>query len=141
RVARLIVRYPWGGVSIQHNVRADRVVYVKVAPRHVGPVQAPASYRVPDCTTSPLGRSIATVRQQTSITSLRSGAASEPVQARDLYDLSTAMWKAWSAAPKNTAARNAAISYAAYRVLLWDASLDSNLGRTFAQLTSKLRDL
>ncbi len=33
-----------------------------------------------------------------------------------------------------TAAREAAISYAAYRLLLWRASYDANLGRTFALL-------
>jgi hypothetical protein len=63
------------------------------------------------------------------------------VQARDLFDLSTAMWKAWAAAPKSTSARNAAVSYAAYRVLLWDASFNSSLGRTFALLSNRLRDL
>jgi Na+-translocating ferredoxin:NAD+ oxidoreductase RnfD subunit len=141
RVASLIVRYPWGGVSIQHNVRADQVVDIKVAPRHVAPVTAAASYRLADCTSSPLGRSVATLWQEAAIAALRPGAASEPVQARDLFDLSTATWKAWAAAPESTSARNTAISYAAYRVLLWQASFDSNLGRTFALLTNRLRDL
>jgi Na+-translocating ferredoxin:NAD+ oxidoreductase RnfD subunit len=141
RVARLIVRYPWGGATILHNLRADRVVDVEVAPRRVAPVAAPASYRLPDCTAARSGRSTATSWQEAAIAGLRSGAASEPVQARDLFDLSTAMWHAWAAAPKSTAARNAAISYAAYRVLLWQASFDSNLGRTFALLTNELRDL
>src|SRR5262249_20768130 len=98
RVASLIVRYPWGGASILHNVRADRVVDVKVAPRHVAPIQAPASYRLPLCTASPRSNSIATFWQETAVAALRSGAASEPVQARNLFDLSTAMWTAWAAA-------------------------------------------
>jgi hypothetical protein len=141
RVASLIVRYPWGGASILHNVRADRVVDVKVAPRHVAPVTEPASYRLPDCTVTSHGRSLATVWEKTAIAALRSGAASDPVQARDLFDVSQAIWKAWSTAPKSTSAREAAISYAAYRVLLWDASFNSNLGRTFALLTNALRGL
>ncbi len=141
RVASLIVRYPWGGASILHDVRADRVVHVRVAPRRVAPATALTSYRLPACTTAPGGRSIATVWQQTAIAALRSGAAGEPVQARDLFDLSAAIWKAWAAVPKSTSARNAAISYAAYRVLLWDASFNSNLGRTFALLTNRLSDL
>src|SRR5262249_13986044 len=141
RVASLIVRYPWGGVSVQHNVRADQVLDVRVPPRIVAPVVTPNSYRLGDCTPSFLGRSIATFWQETAINALKSGAASEPVQARDLFDVSTAMWKAWAAAPKSKAARNAAISYAAYRVLLWQASVDSNLGRTFSQLTIALRRL
>jgi hypothetical protein len=65
----------------------------------------------------------------------RAGAGTRPL--RRLL----AMWNAWAAAPKSASARNAAISYAAYRVLLWQASFDSNLGRTFAQLTRKLRAL
>ena len=36
---------------------------------------------------------------------------------------------------------SAAISYAAYRVLLWDASFNSNLGRSFGILTRRLRSL
>lgn len=70
---------------------------------------------------------------------LRSGAASEPVQARDLFDLSSAMWKAWNATGPKTA--SAAISYAAYRLLLWQASFNSNLSRTFALLTNEMRAL
>jgi Na+-translocating ferredoxin:NAD+ oxidoreductase RnfD subunit len=141
RVASLIVRYPWGGASVLHDVRADRVVDVKVAPRPVARVTSPASYRLPDCTAATQGHSIATSWQETGIAALRSGAASEPVQARDLFDLSTAMWQAWAAAPKSASARDAAISYAAYRVLLWQASFDSNLGRTFVLLTNTLRGL
>ena len=41
----------------------------------------------------------------------------------------------------DASARDAAISYAAYRLLLWRASFDANLGRTFALLTSELRSL
>jgi Na+-translocating ferredoxin:NAD+ oxidoreductase RnfD subunit len=141
RAGSVSVRYPWGGESVLRNVRADRVVEIHVPPRRVTHVAAPASYRLPACTAATRGRSIATVWQETAIAALRSGAASEPVQARDLFDLSTAMRKAWTTAPKNALSRNAAISYAGYRVLLWDASFDSNLSRTFALLTSELRDL
>ena len=63
---------------------------------------------------------------------LHVGGASEPVQARDVFDVSSAMWYAWKAsAGSSAAARNVAISYAAYRVLLWDASFYANLSRTF----------
>jgi hypothetical protein len=56
--------------------------------------------------------------------------------------MSTAMWNAWKASRTDAAsARNAAISYATYRVLLWQASFDSNLSRTFALLTRRLRAL
>jgi hypothetical protein len=50
------------------------------------------------------------------------------------------MWRTWKAsAGEPTSARAAAISYAAYRVLLWDASFDSNLSQTFSELASDLR--
>ena len=140
RVARLTVRDPSGGASVLRNVRADRIVEVEV-PRHRAS-QAPGaavSYRLPACTPATDGRSIATVWDGAAVDALRSSTASEPVQARDLLDFSTAMWKAWKAsAPQDSPA---ALSYAAYRVLLWQASFDSNLSRTFALLTKQLRAL
>jgi hypothetical protein len=141
-VVGVTVRYPWGGETVLHNIRTDRIVEVKV-PRRPTPqtVRTTGSYRLPACTPETGVGSIATIWEETAADALRSGAASEPVQARDLFDVSLAMWKAWAAAPKSASARNAAISYAAYRVLLWQASFDSNLSRTFAQLTRKLRAL
>ena len=135
--ARLTVRYPWGGESVLRDVRGDRIVEVKVPPQHAPQASGrSASYRLPACTPATGGRPIATVWDETAVDALRSGAASEPVQARDLYDLSTAMWNAWKAS-----GTNAAISYAAYRVLLWQASFNSNLSRSFALLTRQLRAL
>ena len=71
---------------------------------------------------------------------LRLGGASEPVQARDLFDLSTAISQAWHAT-SGQQSRETAISYAAYRLLVWRASYGANLERTFAQLTGRLRGL
>ena len=137
RVGRLTVRYPWGGESVLRNVHADQVVEVAVPPRRVPQPSASTSSHA--CTPSTNGRSIATIWDETAVAALRSGAAGEPVQARDLFDLSLAMWNAWKAsAPKNAPT---AISYAAYRVLLWDASFNSNLSETFALLTKELRSL
>ena len=136
------VRYPWGGESVLHNVRADRVVAVKVPRQRAVHVAAPASYRLPACRPATGGRSIATVWDETAVDALRSGGASEPVQARDLFDVSSAMWAAWKTSARDGASdRDAAISYAAYRVLLWQASFDSNLSRTFALLTREMRAL
>jgi Na+-translocating ferredoxin:NAD+ oxidoreductase RnfD subunit len=142
-VARLSVRYPGGGESVLRNLRADRIVEVSAPrPRPLG-ASAPASYRLPACTAATGRRSIATTWTETAVDALRSGAASEPVQARDLFAVSAAMWNAWKKAsgPDLASARNAAISYAAYRVLLWEASFDSNLDRSFALLTRELRAL
>jgi Na+-translocating ferredoxin:NAD+ oxidoreductase RnfD subunit len=141
-VASVSVHYPWGGESVVHSVRADRIVDVDVPRRPAVHSRASASYRLPACTPATHGRSAATVWQETAVAALRSGAASQPVQARDLFNLATAMWNANSAEKRAPlSARNAAVSYAAYRVLLWQASFDSNLGRTFALLTRQMRAL
>jgi hypothetical protein len=140
RVSRLVVRYPWGGKSTLTGVRADRIV--EIASPLPAPVRArpSASSVLAHCTRANLhGRSIATFWNETAVLALREGRAAEPVQARDLYDLSTAAWAAYGKA--NAAGREAAISYASYRLLLWRASFDSNLGRTFALLTERLRSL
>jgi hypothetical protein len=60
--------------------------------------------------------------------------AAEPVQARDLLAVATAMSNA-------ARAGDAAISFAAYRVLVWRASFGANLARTFALLERRLRAL
>ncbi|MGH3002976.1 MAG: FG-GAP-like repeat-containing protein [Gaiellaceae bacterium] len=156
KVAALTVRYPWGGESRLTGVRADRVLEV-AAPRP-RPTSEPVSRTavLPACTPGLHGKSVARIWDDTAVAVLRTGRASEPVQARDLFDLSAAMWDAWAAydphahgyfvklkaeAADVPAARDAAISYAAYRLLLWRASYDSSLGRTFALLTSRLRSL
>jgi hypothetical protein len=78
------------------------------------------------------------------------------VQARNLFHLSAAMWDAWVAyEPKGTGyfvkekhraanvrtAQEAAISYAAYRLLLWRASYGADVGPAFDRLTATLRSL
>jgi hypothetical protein len=122
------VRYPWGETT-DATVRADRVVRVDVPPLRT-PLAQPAAA---SCTPAQHSGSIATVWDETAVSVLRTGNASEPVQARDLYDLATAMS---SAGPSPVA-----ISYAAYQLLLWRASYNANLASTFAILTKQLRSL
>jgi Na+-translocating ferredoxin:NAD+ oxidoreductase RnfD subunit len=142
-VSRLTVRYPWGAEGVLRDVGGDRIVEVKVPQQRVGPATRPvASYHLGACTPATHGLSVATIWDRAAIAALRYGAASEPVQARDLFDVSAAMWDAWKAsAGESASARDAAVSYAAYRVILWDASFDSNLSRTFGFLTRELRAL
>jgi hypothetical protein len=71
---------------------------------------------------------------------LRSGGVPEPVQARDLYDLALAVRRAYSRA-QTPNDRDAAISFAAYRLLLWQAAHASNLSQTFGLLAKQLRAL
>ena len=156
-VTSLTVRYPWGGVTRLTGLQADQIVPVNPPTQSV--VQSPAAEtdRLAACSPTSLhGDSIATAWEKAAIAALRDGDVSEPVQARDLFDLSAAMWDAWAAydprasgyfvtdkehASDIQGAREAAISYAAYRLLLWRASFDANLNRTFPRLTERLRSL
>jgi Na+-translocating ferredoxin:NAD+ oxidoreductase RnfD subunit len=135
-VPLLTVRYPWGATSVLRNVAANRIVDVAVPKQPALSEAAPNSALILACTPAAPAGSIATTWLRTAVAALGAGQASEPVQARDLYDVSTAMWNA-----RHSSAPSASISYAAYRVLLWDASFNPNLGRSFGILTSRLRSL
>jgi len=140
-VRSLTVRYPWGGESLRRNVAANRVVRIASPP----PVKiAPAGAATPalaNCTPAPQqGRSIARIWNDEAVDVLRLGGASEPVQARDLFDLATTSSQAWHAT-SGQQGRGTAISYAAYRLLVWRASYGANLDRAFALLTGRLRGL
>jgi Na+-translocating ferredoxin:NAD+ oxidoreductase RnfD subunit len=158
RVSSVVVRYAWGGESRLSNVKADRIVEIASPPRR--PVRTPASAPTPvvvGCSRSDVhGQSVARLWDTTAVQVLRAGGATAPVQARDLFDLSAAMWDAWAAYDPNArgyfvtqkahaadlqSAREAAISYAAYRLLLWRASFGSDLNRTFTLLAERLRSL
>ncbi len=155
--ARVTVRYPDGATSVLANVRTNQILRI-TTPSRVAPAVAPArTSLLAGCTPPDLhGRSLAQVWDETAVTALRQDGASSPVQARDLFHLSAAIWDAWAAydakaseffvnarasAPDVQAARGTAISFAAYRLLLWRASFDANLDRTFALLTGRLRSL
>ena len=140
-IRSLTVRYPWGGRSLRRNVRANHVVQLAApAPVTVAATRA-AAPALANCTPARLaGRSIARVWNDEALDVLRLGGASEPVQARDLFDLATATSQAWHAAGGQQA-RATAISYAAYRLLVWRASYGANVDRAFARLTARLRGL
>ena len=159
-VRELVVRFPnGGGVTRLTDVRADRVVDVKRPPQVVvrAATAESASYVLAGCTPRNLGgSSVARVWDEAALAALRNGLAAPTVQARDLFHLSAAMWDAWAAydpkaegyivndkatATDVTAARNAAISYAAYRLLLWRASYGANLEQTFGRLATTMRSL
>ncbi|HVC88014.1 MAG TPA: FG-GAP-like repeat-containing protein [Gaiellaceae bacterium] len=157
KVTRLTVRYPWGGESRLADVPADQIVQVAAPAPAPVPNLTSHSYLLAGCTPANLhGGSIARVWDNAAVAELRAGNAAEPMQARDLFDASAAMWDAWAAydpqargyfvtekasSPDVQAAREVAISYAAYRLLLWRASFESNLSRTFALLTGELTSL
>ena len=140
RAAKVVVRFPFGGATTLRNVRGDRLLVVhrpSVAPRALA---APTSYQLAGCRPQGHVGSVAELWNRTALAVLEGGEASAPVQARDLFDLSTAVWHAWRAADGRPAEQTA-ISYAAFRVLLWQAAHDANLRQTFALLTGTMRSL
>ncbi len=156
-VRELTVRFPGGAVTRLTDVAADRVVDVKRPALRVPAATEPQSYLLAGCTRGNLGgRSVARVWDDTAQAELQRGLSAPTTQARDLFHLSAAMWDAWAAydpkadgvivnekatAGDVPAAREAAISYAAYRLLLWRASYGANLNRTFASLNATMRSL
>ena len=140
-VRSLAVRYPWGGESFRSSVRANRVLRITSPPPVRVVATTVATPTLASCTPAPArGRSVARIWNDTALDVLRLSAAAEPVQARDLFDLSTAISQAWSAT-SGQQNRETAISYAAYRLLVWRASYGANLDRAFALLTGRLRGL
>jgi hypothetical protein len=138
RVAQLIVRSTSGGYTRLANVPVDRVVTV-LAPQAIRRRTAAANVALlTSCTPATSGRSVARFWNDVAVEALREGAAPDPVQARDLYDLALAVRQAYTLA-HTPSERDAAISYASYRLLLWQAAHTSNLAETFALLTRQLR--
>ncbi len=94
-----------------------------------------APYIVAGCQRGDLGgHSVARVWDETLLSLIRQVVPAPTVHARNLFHVSAAMWDAWAAydptasgsfvtdklrADDATGAREAAISYAAYRILLW----------------------
>jgi hypothetical protein len=115
------------------------------------------SYRLADCTRAGLhGRSVARVWDEALLDAIRRDVPAPTVHARNLFHTSAAMWDAWAAydpkadgyfvtekrqAKDVQAAREAAISYAAYRVLLHRYSLAAGLEQTFDELAATMKSL
>ncbi|MGH3443689.1 MAG: DUF6851 domain-containing protein, partial [Nitriliruptorales bacterium] len=102
------------------------------------------------------GRSVARVWDEALLDAIRRDVPAPTVHARNLFHTSAAMWDAWAAydpvadgyfveekheAEDVGGAREAAISYAAYRLLLHRYSLAAGLEQTFAELASTMRSL
>ena len=154
----LVIRFPGGGEKRLSDVRADQVVVVKAPPARAaaGVAPPPRTYVRSNCSTAARpGRSVARIWDDAAL-AVDPGSDNPAAQARNLFHLSAAMWDAWAAyEPKGSgyfvtekhraedvlSAREAAISYAAYRLLLWRASYGANMGRAFDRLTATLRSL
>ena len=115
------------------------------------------SYVLKDCKRRDLeGHSVARVWDEALLNAIRRDTPAPTVHARNLFHTSAAMWDAWAAYDPDAegyfvdeklesedvqAAREAAISYAAYRILLHRYSLASGLQETFDELTSTMESL
>jgi Na+-translocating ferredoxin:NAD+ oxidoreductase RnfD subunit len=153
----LVIRFPDGGERRFSGVRADHLVVVKPPPaRPVARVEPPSSYVLSNCSTATRpGRSVARLWDETAL-AVDPGSDNPAAQARNLFDLAAVMWDAWVAyEPKGNgyfitekhragdvqSARRAAVSYAAYRLLVWRASYGADMGLAFDRLTATLRSL
>jgi Domain of unknown function (DUF6851) len=115
------------------------------------------AYTIDGCERADLGgRSVARVWDEALLDGIRRDVPAPTVHARNLFHTSAAMWDAWAAydpdadgyfvdekheADDVRAAREAAISYAAYRVLLHRYSLAAGLQATFDELVATMESL
>ena len=115
------------------------------------------AYLIDDCERADLdGRSVARLWDEALLDAIRRDVPAPTVHARNLFHTSAAMWDAWAAydpdadgyfidekhdAGNVDAAREAAISYAAYRVLLHRYSLAAGLQATFDELVATMASL
>lgn len=110
-----------------------------------------------DCVREELsGRSVARVWDEALLDAIRRDVPAPTVHSRNLFHTSAAMWDAWAAYDPNaegyfvdeklqaddvTAAREEAISFAAYRILLWRYSKAAGLQETFDELVNTMESL
>ncbi len=163
-VSRLVVRFPGSaGRAVERtNVGADRIVLVRRPPRQILSRSRAARatggepYLVPGCSPDLRGRSVARVWDEAMLDAIRRDLPAPTTHARNLFQVSAAMWDAWAAYDRKAdgyfvrekhraqdvlAARKAAMSYAAYRLLLWRYAYGANIRVTFGELTQTLRAL
>ncbi len=116
-----------------------------------------AAYMMEGCRREDLGgRSVARVWDEALLDAIRRDVPAPTVHARNLFHTSAAMWDAWAAYDPDArgyfvdekheaegveAAREAAISYAAYRVLLHRYSMAAGLQATFDELAATMESL
>jgi hypothetical protein len=159
-VSELIVHYPDGRSVSRTNVPADRIVTFRQPKRAATTsptrrLSQTAPYAIDGCTRADVqGRSVARLWDEAALDAIRRDLPAPTTHARNLFDLSAAMWDAWAAydptadgyfvnekdkASDIEAAREIAISYAAYRVLLWRYSYGANMQVTFDELSRLMR--
>ncbi len=138
RVATLTVRFPGGATTTLHDVRADRIVTVaRPPPRTASDHRSRATCTATQPARPLASRALLERRDRggrcSRSAARRAGAGARPLRPRAMAD-------AYARAHANAAGATA-ISYAAYRLLVWRASFGANLPRSFALLDAQLRAL
>jgi hypothetical protein len=119
--------------------------------------QSGAAHILDDCERDlPDGKSVARVWDEALLNAIRRDFPAPTVHARNLFHTSAAMWDAWAAydpsavgyfvtethdADDVPSSREAAISYAAYRLLLHRYSIATGLEATFSELSETMERL
>jgi hypothetical protein len=133
------------------------MVALAVAAMSLPACQANLPYVARDCTRDDLhGRTVARVWDEQTLDLIRQVVPAPTVHARNLFHVAAAMWDAWAAydptadgyfvTEKQTAtdvraARETAISYAAYRILLWRFATVADLQVATQQLDATMAGL
>jgi hypothetical protein len=158
KVRELVVRVPGRAETHLDDVAVNQVVDVEPPERDAEPgATSPSNYVVDDCVRPATDRrSVARRWDEALLDAIRRDVPAPTTHARNLFHLSAAMWDAWAAydptadgyfvtekheAEDVRAAREAAISYAAYRLLLHRYSLATGMEKTFAELSSAMAAL
>jgi hypothetical protein len=137
--------------------RTASLIAVVAVVAQVGACNSALPYIVEDCVRSELGdRSVARVWNEQLLSLIRLVVPAPTVHARNLFHMSAAMWDAWAAyepqadgyfvtekaqASDVQAAREAAISYAAYRILAWRYVHVADLPAATAELDATMASL
>lgn len=157
RVSQLLARWPGGRETQLTDVAANQVVRLEPPEQRSGTATSSSEYAIAGCSRTDLkGRSVARVWDEALLDAIRRDVPAPTVHARNLFHVSAAMWDAWAAyepvadgyfiqekheARDARAAREAAISFAAYRLLLHRYSIAGSLEETFGALASTMRSL
>ncbi len=151
------VRWPGGATTRLENVAPNQVL--RVAPPAVDTIRrlvvpSPvARERTGPCERTPDDRSVARVWDEALLDAIRRDFPAPTVHARNLFHVSAAMWDAWASfdpvadgvfvnekaeADDVEAAREEAMSYAAFRILLYRYGLASGRQETFDELVATM---
>jgi uncharacterized protein YjeT (DUF2065 family) len=162
RVRVVEVRWPGGGSSRVEDVTANQVLRIEPPASGPGPPllaigPMPSGRLAEDCTRDPAEtRSVARMWDEALLDAIRRDFPAPTVHARNLFHVSAAMWDAWAAydavadgvfvdekhdADDVRAAREEAMSYAAYRILLHRYALAVGMQETFDELTATMEAL